>query len=105
MGFPAARPAPIFSVILVAFIWALLPMSPASADSVICEAGSAAGHCTGPQGVAVDSETGRVFVADSGNERIDVFGADGPFIESFSDPQVTWVAVDNDAGSASRHDL
>jgi NHL repeat len=53
-----------------------LPAS-ASADIGICSAGTGAGNCENAQGLAVDSETGRLYVADSGNNRIDVF-EDGP---------------------------
>ncbi|HEX4668998.1 MAG TPA: hypothetical protein VH275_03370 [Solirubrobacterales bacterium] len=53
-----------------------LPAS-ASADVGICSAGTGAGKCENAQGLAVDSETGRLYVADAGNNRVDVF-EDGP---------------------------
>ena len=72
----------------------------------LCEAGSGAGQCEGPQGTATDFETGRIYVADSGNQRIDVFEEDGS--PAFSFPvgaTPTYVAVDNVPGSGSRHDV
>ena len=57
--------------------------STASADTSICTSGSGAGQCANPSAVAVDSETGTVFVADTGNNRIDVFEPDGSFLRAF----------------------
>jgi hypothetical protein len=47
--------------------------------------GTAAGNGTldNPQGVAVDQETGNVYVSDRDNRRIDVFTADGVFVRAF----------------------
>jgi DNA-binding beta-propeller fold protein YncE len=56
---------------------------PADADSTVCESGSGAGQCANPQGVATDFETGRLYVADRGNDRIDVFAANGAFLFAF----------------------
>ncbi len=44
--------------------------------------GNAAGQFNFPRAVAIDSE-GRIFVADSGNNRIQVFGADGTFLRQW----------------------
>jgi DNA-binding beta-propeller fold protein YncE len=44
--------------------------------------GDAAGAMSGPEGVAIGPE-GNVFVADSGNERIDVFTPGGAFLRAF----------------------
>lgn len=50
----------------------------------ICSFGSGAGQCEQPRGVAVDSAAGRLYVADDGNNRIDVFDTGtGDFIEAF----------------------
>jgi hypothetical protein len=62
-----------------AMLWA----ASASADSTLCPKGSAAGRCENPQGVATDFETGRIYVADRGNNRIDVFKANGEFEFAF----------------------
>lgn len=48
--------------------------------------GSADGELTNPQRVAVENSTGRVFVVDSGNDRVQVFdpaGASAAFLTSF----------------------
>ncbi len=116
----------------------LLWTAPASADIEFCPLGEGAGQCgaalgIGSQrGLAVDTETGRLYVADEANNRINVFAADGSFIFGFgfgvadgttNAPQTctttcfkgiagegagqldqpTTVAVDNDPASSSRH--
>src|ERR1700759_1712102 len=59
----------------------------------ICSKGSGAGDCTKPQGIAVDTETGAVYVADSGNDRIDAFESTGGDPRSFGKAEVqTWLA-------------
>ena len=56
----------------------------ASADVTFCEvAGSAAGQCSSPSSVAVDSGTGIVYVADSANNRVDAFRVNGTFLWAF----------------------
>jgi NHL repeat len=113
---------------------ALLSFAPtASAELSICTPGTAAGQCSSPQGVATDFETGRLYVADRGNNRIDVFESDGTFVMAFgwgvdtgaSELQTcttastcqagtagsgagqfsspSWIAVDNDPSSISQH--
>jgi hypothetical protein len=52
------------------------PATPASFG----EPGPGAGQLEAPEGVAVNDETGDVYVADVGNARIDEFEADGKFI-------------------------
>jgi hypothetical protein len=86
---------------------ALLLASPAAADQVICLPGSDAGQCSGARGVAVDSETGLLYVADNGNKEVDVFDADdGSFLASFSvGSSLTDIAVDNDELSPAFHDV
>jgi DNA-binding beta-propeller fold protein YncE len=68
-----------------------MKVSPAGGNVCIspCQAGSedeelkqSAGAMYNPEDVAVDSE-GRVFVADSRNNRIDVFSTEGTFIRAF----------------------
>ena len=47
-------------------------------------------------------------MVDQGNKRINVFESDGTFLSSFGSAQLkspTWVAVDNNAASASHHDV
>src|SRR5262249_12929624 len=45
--------------------------------------GSGAGQLSGPVGVAVQQTSGNVFVADSGNARVDKFDAMGNFLAAF----------------------
>src|SRR5262249_11267024 len=45
--------------------------------------GSGAGQFQGPVGVAVDQATGNVYVADSGNARVQKFDASGTFIAAW----------------------
>ncbi len=94
--------------------------------------GPNAGELSGPSGVAVNSTTHDVYVADTGNARVDEFEADGTFVRAwgwgvgggsgfeactlicqkglsgagageFQAP--TFIAVDNDPGSASFGDV
>ncbi len=46
-------------------------------------AGSAAGQLSAPKGVAVNATTGDVYVADTGNDRVDEFSASGTFIRAW----------------------
>lgn len=68
--------------VLVGFCLACLP-STAAAYQLIAPSGSAAGQTLNPQGLAVDRETGDLYVADTGNNRIDVFDSSGAFREAF----------------------
>jgi hypothetical protein len=88
---------------------ATLALTPSAQAAIpFCPPGEAPGQCKSPKGLATDWETGHVYVADQGNHRINVFKADGTFINSFGSAQLkapTWVAVDNDKASSSRHDV
>jgi DNA-binding beta-propeller fold protein YncE len=55
----------------------------AAADSVLCSAGSGAGQCEAPEGVAVDHSNGHVYVVDEDNNRVDVFDSAGGFLFAF----------------------
>jgi hypothetical protein len=62
----------------------LLVFAPAAgADLVVGSPGSGAGQYKNPGGVAVDASTGRVYVADTENDRIDVFDETGAFLFAF----------------------
>ena len=54
--------------------------------------GSGAGQVSNPQSVAVNDSTGDVYVADTGNARVDEFDASGNFIAAWGD------AVDQTTG-------
>jgi hypothetical protein len=81
------KPSVQAGVTAFAFLFAtltLLAIAPAvSADLSLCPQGSGAGQCDGPRGIAVDSETGELYVADSTNNRINVFDSAGNFIHAF----------------------
>ena len=69
----------IFSFALA--ILAALALAPASlAATSFCPPGSGTGQCSDPQGLATDFGTGRVYVADTGNNRVNVFESDGEFL-------------------------
>jgi NHL repeat len=69
-----------FALCLTAF---LALTASASAAIPFCLPGSGAGQCERPEMVAVNPETGHVYVADRANNRIDVFEADGDFVLAF----------------------
>jgi len=52
-------------------------------------AGSGEGQFTEPSDVAVNEATGRVYVLDQGNGRIQVFGHDEKFVSQFDGPSAT----------------
>jgi hypothetical protein len=54
--------------------------------------GSGAGQMQSPGGIAVQTTSGNVYIADTGNHRVDVFGPTGIFIEAFG-----WGVVDGQA--------
>lgn len=61
----------------------LLFVPAATADFVVGAPGTGAGQYDEPEGIAVDTSNGRLYVADSGNDRIDVFAEDGAFLFAF----------------------
>jgi len=115
--------------------------APASADLEFCPPGEGAEQCGLPEnlssqrGLALDYESGRLYVADQANNRVNVFKEDGTFLFAFgwgvdteaakletcttasgceaglagSGPgqldKPTKVAVDNDPASPSFHDV
>jgi NHL repeat-containing protein len=97
--------------ILLAFLLlAVLASQAGSAEaaSLCTTQGSGPGQCSNPEGVATDFETNRVYVADRGNDRVNVFEADGDFLFSFGSGQLSspeFIAVDNIEASAAHHDI
>ena len=73
----------VLIVVVSAVLSAFLCVSIASAATSFCPKGSGAGQCERPEGVAVDRETGHLYVADVENNRIDVFDSTGNFIKAF----------------------
>ena len=128
----------LFVLVVSTLLLVLIFASSASATLGFCPKGSGAGQCENPEGVAVDRETGRLYVADVDNNRVDVFDSTGNFIKAFGwgvdtgaselqscttastcqagitgpGPGQLWLfpaggklAVNNDPGSPSHHDL
>jgi len=79
-----------------------------SADVQVC-APDTSPKCANPRGLATDFESGLLYVADKGNDRIDVFkngGTEPATPSSFGGLTApVWIAVDNDPTSASHHDI
>lgn len=64
----------------LALLAVLAPLAAATAaERAITTAGEGNGQTSSPSGLAVDAETKQLYVADSGNHRIDVFDASGQF--------------------------
>jgi DNA-binding beta-propeller fold protein YncE len=83
-GSGARSPRLVLGAVAAALATAALFAPAASADSQICEAGSESGQCSEPSGVAVDRTEGLLYVADKGNNRVDVFDAEsGAFLRAF----------------------
>ena len=72
----------VASVVAVLGAGAFLTAQAHAAPS-FCPQGSGAGQCEGPYGLGVDFQSGHVYVADRGNNRVDVFEADGGFLFAF----------------------
>jgi DNA-binding beta-propeller fold protein YncE len=69
---------------LAALAAALVSVPSANAFPVVGGPGEGAGQISKPRGVAVDIESGRLYVADAGNIRVDVFNANtGAFEMAF----------------------
>lgn len=83
-GSPAPRLGCVLALATAILLIAL--SAGASADISFCPPGSGAGQCEGPQGpqgVAVDPSNGHLYVADKGNNRVDVFDSAGSFLFAF----------------------
>ncbi len=132
-AFDVVRVPLALAAVTIALLLSLAPA--ASAKTTLCAAGTGAGQCIKPEGLAADTETGHIYVVDKGNNRIDVFQPDGTFLFAFgwgvdtgesklqncttatgcnagiagagagqfSSP--SWIAVDNNPASPSRHDV
>jgi DNA-binding beta-propeller fold protein YncE len=59
--------------------------------------GQEPGQFAYPQDIAVDENSGRVYVADMGNRRIQVFDSDGQYLAEFSQPG-EWQVIGLDIG-------
>jgi hypothetical protein len=85
----------------------------ASAEVSFCGFGSGAGQCEKPAGLAVDPVAGNVYVADQGNNRVDVFDSAGGFLFAFGGAgagsgqfaQPQGIAIDRNPASLSYRDV
>lgn len=85
-----------------------LSASPAAADHTFCVPGNGPGQCQAARGVAVDEETGQVYVADRSKGVIQVFDENGVFERTIGDGVLSnpvGVAVDNIPASPTRHQI
>jgi hypothetical protein len=105
---PATAPSLALAAALCAIALLALPAL-APAATTICPPGSGAGQCDTPEGLAIDrsegeASSGRLYVADSGNDRVVAFDEAGAFDLDFDAEgglgTPTSVAVDNDETSA-----
>lgn len=80
-------PRPTHAVLCATFVLllALLVLSPAAAlgFAEITTPGEGAGQVNNPQGAAADYASSIFYVADQGNNRVDVFGEAGVFLKAF----------------------
>jgi DNA-binding beta-propeller fold protein YncE len=108
-GSGSSAPAPRLLAALALATAALLTLGAGSVSAAIVhsysssfgEAGSGAGQfeVTDQSGVAVNPTTGDVYLADTGNGRVDQFEANGTFIRSFGSLATpTFLALDPSSG-------
>ena len=50
-----------------------------------CSKGAKSGELNNPRGIAVDDSSARIYIADYGNNRIQVFSYEGEYLSTFSD--------------------
>jgi NHL repeat len=83
------RGASLVGTLVLSCVLLLLTSPRASADLPFCPVGEGAGQCglapslNGLRGLSVDYETGRLYVADRSNNRVEVFDEDGTFLLGF----------------------
>jgi hypothetical protein len=70
-------------ILLLICAWAKATPALAVLPASFGENGTGAGEFVEPSGIAVDQESGDVYVADTGNNRIDEFGPEGEFLLAF----------------------
>ncbi len=69
---------------LTALLCALLAAAASALPARFASEGPGAGQIEGePQGVAVDQESGDVYISDRGNNRVDVFSGEGEFLRAW----------------------
>jgi DNA-binding beta-propeller fold protein YncE len=85
--------------LVLALAVAIVSTTSASSDVVVGGVGSGPGQYQRPEGAAVDASNGFVFVADTDNNRIDVFDAGGAFARAFG-----WGVVASGPDNAARNE-
>lgn len=95
------------SACALGLVW-LCPSAPGA--EVVTTPGSGAGQALEPKGLAVDrsegeAQSGRLYVADKGDDRVDVFDPAHAPLFSFAVEDPVSVAVDDYEGSSSLHDV
>jgi YD repeat-containing protein len=70
-------------VLAISLLILLMATCQASANLVVGSPGTGPGQYEKPQGVAVDTSSGHVYVADTENDRVDVFDESGAFLFAF----------------------
>lgn len=96
--FRGGKLATLYACLVLGFLIALV--SGAISDNLVCEEGSGAGACDAPTGLAVDRAAGLLYVADDGNQRVDVFDADDrSFVRAFG-----WDVVKSGPGKVAAPD-
>ncbi len=69
---------------IAALLCAALPAMATALPARFATEGPGAGQIEGePQGVAIEQESGDVYVSDQGNNRVDVFGPEGEFLRAW----------------------
>jgi DNA-binding beta-propeller fold protein YncE len=87
---------------LAIIVLSLLALAPgASAFKVISESGAGASQTSRPNGLAVNHATSRLYVADTENNRVDVFGPAGTFQKAFGWGVATGAAKPQTCGPAA----
>ena len=61
------------------------PVTQPKPCTTACMRGSKPGELNNPRGVAVDDSTQRIYIADHGNSRLQVFNYEGEYLSQFSD--------------------
>ncbi len=117
------RSTPTLMVVCAALLGGVLAASPSAYaggrfvfEAAFGKEGEGAGEFKGPLNAAVEQASGDLFVADEGNERVQVFEPDGQAVTNEADEpviigisevppglssRVTGVAIDNSGGSSS----
>ncbi len=110
----AARTGILTLAALTGVLWLAAPSMAAEGytlTSYIGSQGTGNGQFQGPTGIAVNETTGDIYIADSGNNRIQEFGPEGTYITQFNGgpehalAEPSEIAVDNSPTSSAKGDV